>query len=112
MLIAGIDESVWKCKQKLRVTQQLTSISDLHRQHLPCTAMVMDPISDTCIMKILCRRGKFNNTEYRYRSEWYHPFCIGIGTDVVFRIPVPDSTAGSTEIPKYQKYFIRYFQLC
>ena len=39
---------------------------------------------------------------------WYHPFAIGIGTDIVFGVSVPESPAGSTEIPN----FIRYSQLC
>ena len=62
------------------------------------------PLSVIYIMKILCRRGKFKDTE---KSHSYHPFGIGIGTDIVFGISVPDSTAGSTEIPN----FIRYSQL-
>ena len=35
----------------------------------------------------------------------YHPFGIGIGTDIAFGISVPESTAGSTEIPKYRISF-------
>ena len=53
-------------------------------------------------MKILCRRGKFKDTEKVIR---YHPFGIGIGTDIVFGISVPESTAGSTEIPTYRISF-------
>ena len=53
-------------------------------------------------MKILCRRGKLKDTEKFIR---YHPFGIGIGTDIVFGILVPESTAGSTEIPKYRISF-------
>ena len=49
-------------------------------------------------MKNLCRRGKFKDTEKVIR---YHPFGIGIRTDIVFGISVPESAAGSTEIPKY-----------
>ena len=37
----------------------------------------------------------------------YHPFGIGIGTDGIFGISVPESTVSSTEIPN----FIRYSQL-
>ena len=53
-------------------------------------------------MKIFCRRGKFKDTEKIIR---YHPFDIDIGTDIVFGILVPESTAGSTEIPKYRISF-------
>ena len=56
------------------------------------------PLSDIYIVKILCRQGKFKETEKVVR---YHPFGIGIGTDIVFGISVLESTAGSTEIPKY-----------
>ena len=35
----------------------------------------------------------------------YHPFGIGIGTDIVFDISLPESTTGGTEIPKYQISF-------
>ena len=54
-------------------------------------------------MKILYRRGKFKDTEKVIR---YHPFDIGIGTDVVFGILVPESTAGSTEIPNFIRYSV------
>ena len=37
-------------------------------------------------MMILCRRGKFKDTEKVIR---YHPFGTGIGTDVIFGISVP-----------------------
>ena len=58
-------------------------------------------------MKILRRHGKFKDTEKVIR---YHPFDIGIGTDIVFDISVPESTAGSTDIPKYRISFaIRKF---
>ena len=50
---------------------------------------------DIYIMKILCRRGKLKEAE---KSIRYHP--LGIGTDIVFGMPVPESTTGSTEIPK------------
>ena len=53
-------------------------------------------------MKILCRRGKFKDTEKLIR---YHPIGIGIGTDIVFGISVPENTAGSIEIPKYRISF-------
>ena len=56
------------------------------------------------VMKNLCRRGKFKDTEKVIR---YRPFGIGIGTDIVFGISVSESTAGGTEIPN----FIRHFQL-
>ena len=36
------------------------------------------------------------------------PFGIGVSTDVVVGISVPESTAGSTNIPN----FIQYYQLC
>ena len=45
---------------------------------------------------------EIKNTEKVIR---YHPFGIGIGTDVVFGISVPESTADSTEIPKYRISF-------
>ena len=45
---------------------------------------------------------KFKDTEKVIR---YHPFGIGIGTDIVFGISVPESTAGSTEIPTYRISF-------
>ena len=35
----------------------------------------------------------------------YHPFGIGIGTNIVFGISVPKSIADSTEIPKYRISF-------
>ena len=54
------------------------------------------------IMKILCRRGKFRDTEKAIR---YPPFGIGIGADIVFGISVPESTAGITEIPEYRISF-------
>ena len=50
-------------------------------------------------MKILCRRGKFRDTEEVFR---HHLFGIGTDTDVVFGISVPEITAGSTDIPKYR----------
>ena len=53
-------------------------------------------------MKNLCRRGKFNDTEKVIRP---HPLGIGIGTDLVFGISVPESNAGSTKIPKYRISF-------
>ena len=68
-------------------------------------SMVSDaPIGRIPILKILCRRVKFNDTEKVIR---YHPFGISIGTDIAFGISVPESTVGSTEIPN----FIRYCQL-
>ena len=39
---------------------------------------------------------------YRKKVIQYHPFGIGIGTEIVFGISVPESTAGITEIPKYR----------
>ena len=36
----------------------------------------------------------------------YHLFGIGIGTDIVFGISVPEGTAGSTEIPKYRIHLV------
>ena len=65
-------------------------------------SMVTDAPIGHNIMKMLCRRGKFKDTE---KASRYHPFDIG--TDIVFGISVPESTAGSTEIPN----FIRYSQL-
>ena len=71
--------------------------------------LIQSPISDIYIyiyipiMKLLCRCGKFKDTE---RSIRYHPFGIRICT--VFCISVPENTAGSTDIPN----FIRYSQLC
>ena len=59
--------------------------------------MLTDAPIAHCILKILCRGGKFKDTEKVIR---YHPF--GIGTDIVFGISVPESTAGSTEIPEYR----------
>ena len=32
----------------------------------------------------------------------YHLFGIGIGTDIVFGISIPERTAGRTETPKYR----------
>ena len=46
-------------------------------------------------MSILCRRGKFEDTEKVIR---YHPIGIGIGIDM----SVPESTTGSTEMPKHR----------
>ena len=54
-------------------------------------------------MKILCRRGKFKETKKKVIR--YHPFGIGIGTGIVFGVSVPQSAAGSTEIPKYRISF-------
>ena len=54
------------------------------------------------IMKILYRRGEFKSTEKVIR---YHPFGIGIRTDIVVGISVPEITAVSTEIPKYRVSF-------
>ena len=51
---------------------------------------------------ILCRREKFKDTE---KVIFYHPFGIGIDTDIVFGNLVPESIAGSTEIPKYRISF-------
>ena len=48
-------------------------------------------------MKILCRRGKFKDTEKVVRC---HLFGMGIGTDIEFGISIPESTSGSTGIPK------------
>ena len=50
--------------------------------------------SDIHIMKILRRRGKFKDTEKIIR---HHPFGISIGTDIVFGMSVPESTADSWE---------------
>ena len=48
-------------------------------------------------MKILCRRGKFKDTEEVIR---YPPLGIGLGTDdIVFGISVPENTTSS---PKYR----------
>ena len=82
------------------------SISNRQRQHLSCiVSMVTDAPRDILYnMKILCRCWKFKDTEKVIR---YRPFGIGIGTDIVFGISVPESTAGSTEIPN----LIRYSQL-
>ena len=64
--------------------------------------MVMGALSNIYIMKILCRRWKFKDTEKVIR---YHLFGIGIGTDIVFGILAPENTANSTEIPKYRISF-------
>ena len=61
------------------------------------------PLSDIYVVKILYWHGKFKGTEKVIR---YHPFGIGIGTDIVFGISVPESTSGSTEIPTYRISFV------
>ena len=61
--------------------------------------MVMNSPIGRHIMKILCRSGKFKDTEKVIR---YHLFGIGIGTDIVFGISVP-------EVPPV---VLRYSQLC
>ena len=69
-------------------------------------SMVTDALSGIYIMKIPCRRGgggkRFKDTEKVIR---YYRFGIGIGTNIALGISVPESTAGSTEIPKYRISF-------
>ena len=62
------------------------------------------PLSDKYIMKILCRRGKFKDTRKKSFGI-IHPVSVSVGTDIVFRISVPESTAISTQIPKYRISF-------
>ena len=90
--------------KKLRVTQQLTAISNGQRQHLSCIVsmvLVTHALSDIYIMKNLCRLEKFKDTEKVIR---YHPLGISSGTDIVFGILVAESTVGSTEIPNFIRY--------
>ena len=54
-------------------------------------------------MTILCRRGKFKDTEKSRSVSSIR--CIGIGTDIVIGMSVPESTAASTKIPKYRISF-------
>ena len=61
--------------------------------------MLLFPLSSTRCSKLLTVKEDLLGRYGILISEWYHPFGIGIGTNVVFCISVPDSTAGSTEIP-------------
>ena len=54
------------------------------------------------IMKIQRLKEKFKDTK---KVSRYPPFGIGIGTDIVFGISVPESTTVSTEIPEYRISF-------
>ena len=90
-------------KQKLHVAQHLTAISNRQRQHLACiVSMVKDAptghkyYEDSLSARKIQRYRKDHSESsirYRYRCR----YCI--------RISVHESTAGSTEIPKYRISF-------
>ena len=106
----GSTRQWWKYKQKLRVTQQLTATSNRQRQHFSC---IVSMVMDSPIRHIYYEDSLSPQEIQRYRKNVirYHPFGIGIGTLIVFGISVPESTTGSTEIPKCRISFDTYSQL-
>ena len=57
------------------------------------------------VLQTACRAVSAGNSKIPIPKIRYRPFGIGIGTDIAFGVSVPESTAGSTEIPKYRISF-------
>ena len=93
--IRRINASVMqKCKQKLRVTQQLTATSNRQRQHLSCIVSMVTDASiehvyyDDYLLAREIQRNRRSLSVSSIRCRYRYRYCIRyFGTEISFGIP-------------------------